>query len=357
MTELLRVNASVKSRGLDANFTCDEGEHIAVVGPNGAGKSTLLQLIAGMLHASSGEIWLDGTQVAGATIHVGAHRRRIAHVEQRPLLFPHLDVLGNVMFGPLAHGASRAEARERAWAEIEAFGCHEYAHRRPHQLSGGEAQRVTLARTLAANPRLVLLDEPMNALDAALAPDIRRTLRTRLARLTTLIVTHNMLDLVGFADRIITLQDGRIIEDGSAESLISAPTTPFLAALTGLNLLVGRVAATGDVILDEERIAGLSLEHGRSGQEVHIVFPTSGIALTYPDDDTDGITAVVVGMAPRPGGVAVELAVGDQHLHADLPHDDFFALRPEIGDVCLVHIDPARTHVRDADRRPDDLTH
>ena len=175
----------------------------------------------------------------GARVDVAPHRRRIALLAQEPLLFPHLSVLDNVAFGPRSAGAGRSESRGRAREWLEEVGIGDLADRRPAQLSGGQAQRAAVARALAAEPDLLLLDEPMAALDVAVTPALRQTLRRVLAERTCVVVTHDVLDALLLADRVLVLEGGRVVEQGPTREVLTRPRSAFAARLAGLNLVVG----------------------------------------------------------------------------------------------------------------------
>ena len=239
------MTAGLADRGLDVGVRIGDGETVALMGANGAGKSSVLGLAAGLLRADRGEAMLEGRRLFGSGHWMPPHRRSVALLAQEALLFPQLTVLENVAFGPRSSGASRREARERArrWlAEAEAA---ELAERRPAALSGGQAQRVAIARALAAEPSLLLLDEPLAALDVAVAPVIRRMLRRVLDGRRALIVTHDILDALHLADRVVVLEHGRVAEEGTPRQLLSRPRSSFAAGLAGLNLISGRAAEGG----------------------------------------------------------------------------------------------------------------
>ncbi|WP_426997155.1 sulfate/molybdate ABC transporter ATP-binding protein [Pseudarthrobacter sp. N5] len=244
-----RLDAAVDARRFDVSLTLGPSETVAIMGPNGAGKSTLLAVIAGLLHPDSGQAQLDGTVLfdlaGGRGTWTAPHHRGTALLAQEPLLFPHLSALENVAFGPRSAGVSKAKARETAahWlAEVDAAAL---ALRRPAQLSGGQAQRVAVARALAANPGLLLLDEPMAALDIHAAPLLRRLLKRVLADRRAIIITHDVLDALMLADRVIVLEDGRIVEEGPTRDVLQRPRSSFAAGLAGLNLVTGTVTAQG----------------------------------------------------------------------------------------------------------------
>jgi len=253
-------SAAVAARGFEVALSVAPGETVAILGPNGAGKSTLLGLTAGLLRADSGRAVLDDTvlfdSVGGS--FTPPHRRGVSLLAQEPLLFPHLSALENVAFGPRSAGVPRAAARATArhWlAEVEAL---DLADRRPAQLSGGQAQRVAVARALASDPKLLLLDEPMAALDVSVAPALRRMLRRVLAGRTVLIVTHDILDAFTLADRVVVLDGGRIVDQGPTREVLERPRSAFTAGLAALNLLVGVRSQRGIRLADGSEISGAS---------------------------------------------------------------------------------------------------
>jgi len=238
VTGALRVRVRVPERDVDLALEVAAGETVAVLGPNGAGKSTLLGAIAGLVRAENPDgasVRLSDRPLDG----VPPHDRGVALLAQDPLLFPHLSVLENVAFAPRATGVRRAAAHARAREQLATVGAADLAGRRPARLSGGQAQRVAIARALAAEPELLLLDEPMAALDASVAPALRQTLRRVLAGRTALIVTHDVLDALLLADRVVVIEGGRITEDGPTQQVLTAPRSAFAARLAGLDLLAG----------------------------------------------------------------------------------------------------------------------
>lgn len=233
------MSVSVRIRCADRDVAVDlavaDGETVAVMGPNGSGKSTLLESIAGLVRPDSGEIRVGERGVTD----LPAHRRAVGLLAQEPLLFPHLSVLDNVAFGPRSAGASRGESREiaRRWlTEVDAL---EFAARRPRELSGGQAQRIALARTLAADPQVVALDEPLAFLDTSVAASMRQLLKRVLVGRTALLVTHDVLDALMLADRVVVLESGRVVEDGPTAQVLSRPRSAFAARVAGLNLVRG----------------------------------------------------------------------------------------------------------------------
>jgi molybdate transport system ATP-binding protein len=245
----LRVQANVDDRDVAFDLALADGEVLAVLGPNGAGKSTLLALIAGLLRPDQGRIEL-GTRVltdTGSGVFIPAHSRGVAMLSQRAMLFPHMSVAANVAFAPRSKGQRRRQARVIAEHWLAAVDAQDLADRRPAQLSGGQAQRVAVARALAAEPQLLLLDEPMSALDVSAAPALRRLLRHILRDevRTAVIVTHDLRDALAVADRVIVVEHGRIVENGPVRSVLAAPRSAFAARVTGVNLVSGTITEPG----------------------------------------------------------------------------------------------------------------
>jgi ABC-type sulfate/molybdate transport systems ATPase subunit len=227
----LDVHAVVEPGRLDVRFSVAAGETLAVLGPNGAGKSTLLDVLAGLLRPDSGHVLLEGMTLVSAgggerDIFTAPHARGVGLLAQEALLFPHLSVRDNVAFGPRSAGRSTLEAREIADRWLDRVDATGLADRR------GQAQRVAVARALATEPRLLLLDEPFGALDAGVAPAMRRLLAEVLGGRTVVLVTHDPLDALALADRVIVLDGGRIVEEGPTREVLLNPRTEFTRLLT-----------------------------------------------------------------------------------------------------------------------------
>ena len=233
-------------------FSVAPGEVLGVLGPNGAGKSTLLRAIAGLTALEAGSVQVDGQVWQGPGRFVPAEERRAGVVFQDYRLFPHLDVRDNVAFAARSAGSSRAASRAIAEGWLARLGLGAFAHRRPAQLSGGQAQGVALARALARDPAVLLLDEPMAALDAGARIDVRRFLREHLAEFAgpVVLVTHDPLEAMVLADRILVIEGGRLVQEGPPTEVARRPASPYVARLVGLNLWEGHLdAATGAVAL------------------------------------------------------------------------------------------------------------
>ncbi|MFJ8792261.1 ABC transporter ATP-binding protein [Streptomyces sp. NPDC102462] len=223
---------------LDITLRAAPGDVVALLGPNGAGKTTALRALAGLAPLTGGHLRLDGT----ALDRTAPESRPVGVVFQDYLLFPHLSALDNVAFGPRCRGATKAEARALAAAWLDRMGLAEHAGAKPRRLSGGQAQRVALARALATGPRLLLLDEPLAALDARTRLQVRAQLRRHLAEFeaVAVLVTHDPLDAMVLADRLVVVEQGRVVQEGSPTDIARHPRTDYIARLVGLNLYRGR---------------------------------------------------------------------------------------------------------------------
>jgi molybdate transport system ATP-binding protein/molybdate transport system permease protein len=236
------MRARIVTPWVTADITAEAGEVVAVVGPNGAGKSTLLRALAG-LQPARGSIELRGRDV----MPLPAQARGVGWVPQERMLFERQSALDNAAYGLRSRGVRRSDARRTALEWLERLGIGELADRRPRELSGGEAARVALARALAPAPDLMLLDEPLAALDAATRDDVRRLLRATLTAgpAPALVVTHDVVDVVTLADRVVVLEEGRVVQDATPAEVASAPHTLWIAGLLGQNAWRGTADATG----------------------------------------------------------------------------------------------------------------
>lgn len=291
---------------LDLALTASPGQVLALLGPNGAGKSTALRTLAGLIRPDGGRTVLDGV----ALDRLPAERRRAAVVFQDHLLFPHLSILENVAFGPRCQGLPAHRARAVAADWLDRFGLTEHAATRPGRLSGGQAQRAALARALAAEPRLLLLDEPLAALDATTRPRVRAELRRHLAGFdgVTVLVTHDPLDAMALADQLVVVEAGRLVQQGPPEQVARAPRSEYVAGLVGLNLYRG-TAAGRTVTLDGG--GRLDAAEACSGP-VLVTFPPSAVALfrTRPDGTPRNVWATTVAGVESHGD-RVRVRLGD----------------------------------------------
>lgn len=217
----------------NVSLTLREGEITCLLGPSGCGKSTLLRMIAGFEALEDGEILLNGQPVANSKVFVRPERRGIGFVFQDGALFPHMSVLENVAFG--LGRLETAQRRERTFEVLESVGLAGRAHDWPHMLSGGEQQRVAVARALAPRPRVVLLDEPFSGLDGAMKTEVRDIVMTGLRRsgAAVLLVTHDPLEAMQVADKLALMSDGLLLQTAAPERCFHCPVSPVAARLLG----------------------------------------------------------------------------------------------------------------------------
>lgn len=281
----LHVSAVVARRALDVEFGVPGGEVLAVLGPNGAGKSTTAAIIAGLLRADRAVVRVGDRTLTdtGRGVFVPVHDRRVGLLQQDPLLFPHLDALGNVGFAAGRGGSLRrtGRARDRAMLWLERLGAAEWAERKAGELSGGQAQRVALARALAAEPEVLVLDEPLAGLDVASAAAIRGELRTVLTgdRRAVLLITHDLLDVVGLADRVMVLEEGRIADIGAVSDVLASPRSGFGARVAGVNLVRGVVQGPSALRCGDRLWHGVPATSLTTGDDAVAVFGPSAVAV------------------------------------------------------------------------------
>ncbi len=230
---------------LDISFSAETGKTTVLLGESGAGKSTVLRILAGLLHPQRGHISLEGVTYFDSERHIAIppQERPFGYVFQDYTLFPHLSVSENVAFGLRAQHVSRQVVRQRVGQALEQVHLIGFDQRRPAQLSGGQQQRVAIARALALHPQLLLLDEPLAALDVQTRREVRQELRHILsaAGITTVMVTHQYLEALLFGYNILVLEQGRVIQQGSQRDLLQYPRSSYVAELVGMNFFRGRV--------------------------------------------------------------------------------------------------------------------
>lgn len=339
---------------VDVSLEAAAGETVAVMGPSGAGKSTLLQALAGLVPLSDGEISVGGKavdRVGASPVRTPPMRRGIVLLGQDARLFPHLSVRENVAFGPRAAGVGARDARDAADALLARVGLPGSGDRAPQELSGGEAQRVAVARALAASPRAVLLDEPLVALDPSTASDIRRMLREQLADTTTVAVTHDAADAVALADRLVVVEAGRVTQAGPVREVLAAPASAFVAAIAGLNRVEGAADAggwrRGDLRLTSTDAASRALA-AVDGQPLAAVFrPADARIIAAGESDADAWRATVVHIEPTLDGMRVHTEL----CAIEVPLAEGRGVR--VGDAVRLRIDPGGVRfVRARERMP-----
>ena len=262
---------------LAVSLAAAPGQVLGLLGPNGAGKSTLLSAVAGLTPVSAGRITLAGQVMDDAHqgTFVEASGRPIGFVFQNYRLFPHLTVAENVAFSPRARGQGKRAARSAASYWLDRLRLTDLADRKPSQLSGGQAQKVALARALAGQPTLLLLDEPLSALDAGTRLDVQAELKRHLADFTgpCLLVTHDPLEALVLADQLVVLEGGRIVQEGTPAQIARQPATDYVAKLVGLNLYPGR--ADGSHVVLSGGGAFVVADHGLHGDVLVAVRPSA----------------------------------------------------------------------------------
>lgn len=334
---------------LTAAIAVEPGEVLAVLGPNGSGKSTLLAVLAGTLAPRDGRVLagdrvLTDVRAGRSRVAVPPERRGVGLMGQDPLVFPHLDARENVAFGPRSAGAGRRAARVTAQAWLDAVGIGDLAGRRPGELSGGQRQRVALARALAARPAVLGLDEPFAALDVRTAAELRPLVREQVRRTgtATVLVTHDVIDVVAVADRMVVLHDGTVVARGAPAEVLGAPADLFTAALAGVNLVVGEVrpGPGGPVVVAGAVVVPVSAP---GAGRVRVTFPPAAVRV----GGTGGVTwrTTVLGVEPALGGVRV-LTSGGVAVEVPAGEATRTDLRP--GAWLELGVDPSQVVVRPA---------
>jgi molybdate transport system ATP-binding protein len=305
---------------LEIAVSVGDGEVVVLLGPNGAGKSTVLNVIAGLLRPVDGRVVSNGIVLVDsrARIHKPPQDRQVGLVVQDYLLFPHLSALENVAFGLRARGVPREAARREAASWLERLGVAELSRSRPSALSGGQAQRVALARALAVQPRILLLDEPLAALDAGTRPAVRADLRRHLRGFAgaTVVVTHDPLEALVLADRIAVLEDGSVVQHGTPAELARRPRTDYVARVVGLNLLRGEAAGRTATVAAR---ASVALAHDADGP-VYMAFPPAAVTLspTRPEGSARNVWPGVIADVEQHGDVVRVTVDGTVPLLADV---------------------------------------
>ncbi|MFB6963018.1 ABC transporter ATP-binding protein [Streptomyces sp. NPDC056309] len=331
-TSHTRTGATVELRGLHRSFgtttaldgldlTVEPGELVALLGPSGCGKTTALRTLAGFERPDSGQVLVDGEDITG----VPAHRRDVGMVFQSYSLFPHLTAIDNVAFGLRMSGVGKAARRARAAELLELVGLPQHAGRFPHQLSGGQQQRIALARALALRPRVLLLDEPLSALDA----QVRLTLREEIRRLqrqlgiTTFFVTHDQEEALSMADRVAVMSAGRLEQCAPPAELYERPASAFVAEFVGVMSRIPARAGANDGTVDvfgrtlpvNGRLPGAAEGAGGTG-EVDVLVRPEAVDVTADRTGTSRIVgAAFLGGTTR---LTVRLADGGEVM-ADVP--------------------------------------
>jgi putative spermidine/putrescine transport system ATP-binding protein len=325
-----RFGQTVAVAALD--LAIERGEFVSFLGPSGCGKTTTLRMIAGFESPSAGAIVLDGADLTG----LPANRRNMGVVFQSYALFPNMTVAQNIAFGLRLRKRPRAEIARRVEELLALIDLPDLGTRYPHQLSGGQQQRVALARALAIEPRVLLLDEPLSALDAKIRVTIRDEIRAiqRKLGITTIYVTHDQEEALAVSDRIVVMNRGRIEQTGPPPQIYNFPRTPFVARFVGtVNLLRGivRDPLTGTVTIGDQPLTDVGAVRGcRTGDEVLLALRPEAITVAIPDDATNRLHGNVAEVTFLGTLVRVRASVGGDTLTFDLLNHPALAL-PQAG--------------------------
>ncbi|WP_088314190.1 ABC transporter ATP-binding protein [Kineosporia sp. R_H_3] len=315
------------------DLAVEPGTLTSLLGPSGCGKTTALRLLAGLLAPTGGDVRVAGRSV----LTVPTHRREVAVVFQQPLLFPHLDVAGNVAFGLRMQGVDRTTTRRRVADMLDLVHLSGLGSRRPAQLSGGQEQRVALARALVVRPRVLLLDEPLSQLDAGLREEMRGLVRAvqRELRLTTLFVTHDQEEAASLSDRVAVLLGGRVAQDGTPQELYERPASLPVARFLGTANLVPGVVRDGVWTGPLGRVPT-----GAPDGPATLAVRQESLVVDL-DPDAAGLAATVTDARYRGTSWELDLHVGDAVLHAVTPP----TLKAAPGDLVRVALPPGHGHV------------
>jgi molybdate transport system ATP-binding protein len=295
---------------LEVAFQAEPGTTTVLVGESGAGKTTVLRLVAGLDRLDRGHLTVGAEQYADAErgLHRPPWQRDIGYVPQDYALFPHLSVFDNVAFGPHASGMPGHRIQIAVIEALTLVGIPELARRRPHELSGGQQQRAALARALALQPAVLLLDEPLSSLDLQTRRALRVELRALLARLPclTLYVTHSPVEALVLSDQIVVLDRGRVAQAGTREALLRYPRTPFVAELVGTNLFVGRPVmspGTEPAIRTPEGLVEIMATGGPGAAYLTVSPREITLSLRPPDTSAQNVfNGNVIELVPEPPG-------------------------------------------------------
>ncbi|MDX2161035.1 MAG: ABC transporter ATP-binding protein [bacterium] len=332
----------------DFSMQIERGEFISFLGPSGCGKTTVLRMVAGFERPNSGSITLDGNEIVG----LNANKRNIGMVFQQYALFPNMNVIDNICFGMKVVGTDRATMLTRADEMLNLIHMREFAKRFPHQLSGGQQQRVALARALAIKPQVLLLDEPLSALDAKIRVELRREIRAiqRQLDITTIFVTHDQEEALSIADRIVVMNKGFIEQIGTPREIYNNPQTQFVASFIGtLNVLTAAVANRDakKVLLDQQEIQVVDSLDSANGS-VSLALRPESISLTRDDDHQNCVNAEVDELYFLGSVVRIRARLHEQFVNVDTFNNPGAAL-PARGDQIALYFSASAAKVLESD--------
>lgn len=316
------------------------GEIFSLLGPSGCGKTTLLRMAAGFLQPDSGGIQLDGADITS----LPPEKRPVNTVFQNYALFPHMTAWENIAFGPRMAGASSQEIRQRVAAMLDLIQLHEHAQKRPSQLSGGQRQRVAIARALINRPRVLLLDEPLAALDLKLRHHMLAELKRihREVGCTFLFVTHDQSEAIALSDRVAVMNQGRLQQVGSPAAIYSDPVNAFVATFIGQTNLLDAVVTTGGIGLLGKDIPGVTLPAGlQPGDSVRVSIRPESWRLAGPE----GIPGRVVEHVFMGAHTLLHVMVEEIRIMVQVPTEMTRALHQAEGMAVHLHFNPAEAKV------------
>src|SRR5215468_8046436 len=328
---------------LDTAFTVASGEVLALLGPNGSGKSTILRALVGLLPLAGGRIVLDGTVLEDPAqrVKLPPEKRPIGLMFQDYLLFPHLTAVENVAFGLRARGTDKKAAREKAAQTMARLGLDGLAEAKPGSMSGGQQQRVAMARALVTDPKLLLLDEPLAALDVSTKTDVRRLLREALrqSRAANVLVTHDLLDAVALGDRMVVIQDGQIVQTGTPAEVTARPRSQYVADLVGVNLLRGTGTGT---VLDLDGGGQLTCAEPATGPLLAVIPPAAvSVSRQRPEGGENNIWPGDISAVDLMGDRVRVRTEGTPAITAEVPPAAVDELKLDDGGELWASVDPA----------------
>lgn len=344
---MLDAMVGVSTRGVAASVRVQAGETLALLGPNGSGKSTVIEALAGLIAPDGGRAMLGDTILfaheGGRMRLTEARERGVALVTQDASLFPRLSVLDNVAFPARARGASKTQSRVTAREWLERAGVPDLAARKPRSLSGGQARKVAVARALASEPRLILLDEPFASLDVDSAVGLRALLREVLVGRTAVLSTHDGLDAIDLASSVAVLDRGVVVEQGPTAATFESPRTAFTAAMAGLvwvpGVWAGGTQTGGALVLADGQSLAASGGRLSTGVRAAVALDPRSVKLV-PVETLAAIRDTVQSLEPRGDGT---LRVRGCLMWADVSIAEAARLLPHVGE--LAHFDvAARPH-------------
>ncbi len=319
------------------NLQVEKGEFVSFLGPSGCGKTTTLRMIAGFETPTSGEILIDNSDITP----VPPNKRHIGMVFQSYALFPNMTVSDNIGFGMKVTGKPKEEIRERVEEMLNLIHMSEFGARYPHQLSGGQQQRVALARALAIKPTVLLLDEPLSALDAKIRVQLRTEIRSIQQKMgiTTIYVTHDQEEALSLSDRVVVMNSGHIEQIGTPFEIYNFPKTQFVASFVGtLNMMEARVidAAKGKLSLEGQEFSAGKPVEAANGDMILVALRPEIISLQSEDGQLNHFTSVIENIAFLGSIVRIMIKVGKYNIVFDNLNNPHMVL-PKVGDTITVH--------------------